>query len=97
MQILLPSQSEQRLIVALKEAGHREIGGILMGEHVADAVYRVRDLTIQHHGGTFASFMRLIQEILNPLKRFFHRMGYNFTRFNYMGEWHSHPSFVLVV
>jgi len=95
LQILLPDKIEQRLIVALKEAGNREIGGILMGEHVADAVYRVQDVTIQRHGGTFASFVRVIREILNPLKRFFHKTGYNFTRFNYLGEWHSHPSSTL--
>jgi hypothetical protein len=95
LQILLPDKVEQRLIAALKEARNREVGGILMGEHIADAVYRIRDLTIQRHGGTLASFVRLVREILYPLKRFFHETGFNFTRFNYLGEWHSHPSFPL--
>jgi hypothetical protein len=93
MKVLLPQGIERRLIAALKEADNREIGGILMGEYVADDVYRVCDLTIQRLGGTLASFMRVVREILAPLRRFFHRTGYNFTQFNYLGEWHSHPSF----
>jgi hypothetical protein len=95
LQILLPDKIEQQLIATLKEARDREVGGILMGEHIADAVYRIRDLTIQCHGGTLASFVRLVREILYPLKRFFHETGCNFTQFNYLGEWHSHPSFPL--
>ncbi len=93
MQILLPSEVEQQIVAALKQAGQREIGGILMGECVADAVYRICDLTIQRHGGNFASFVRLIQGILDPLNRFFRETGYNYTQFNYLGEWHSHPAF----
>lgn len=95
MKILLPDRIEQRLTIALKKAGNQEIGGILMGEHVADAIYRVQDLTIQCRGGTWVSFVRVIQDTLGPLRRFFHRTGHNFTRFNYLGEWHSHPSFSL--
>ncbi|HAG79794.1 MAG TPA: hypothetical protein DCL61_01205, partial [Cyanobacteria bacterium UBA12227] len=81
MQILLPYELVQKLITALKKAGSREIGGILMGEYIADDVYRVKDLTIQNHGGTSASFVRAIQEIVNPLKHFFRKTDYDFTRF----------------
>ena len=95
MQILLPEKIAQRLSLALKEAGRREIGGVLMGERVSDGVYRVQNLTVQRRGGTFASFVRSVQGILTPLKRFFRQTGYNYTRFNYLGEWHSHPSFAL--
>jgi hypothetical protein len=95
VRILVPDQIERRVTIALENAGNQEIGGILMGEHVADAVYRLRDLTIQRHGGTWTSFVRAIRAILSPLRRFFHATGYNFTRFNYLGEWHSHPSFSL--
>lgn len=93
MQILLPYEIKQKLTTALKKAGSQEIGGILMGEHIADNVYRVKELTIQNYGGTSTSFVRVIQEIINPLKHFFHKTGNNFTRFNYLGEWHSHPHF----
>ena len=38
-------------------------------------------------------FTRLVDDIVKPLKRFFWRTGYNYRKFNYLGEWHSHPSF----
>lgn len=93
MQILLPEESVQKLIKALERAGNRESGGILMGEHVSDRVYRVKDLTIQAQGGTVVSFLRIPMAILRPLQNFFQKTGYDFTRFNYLGEWHSHPTF----
>jgi proteasome lid subunit RPN8/RPN11 len=93
MQILLPDEAANKLTEALKKAGNREIGGILMGEHLSEGVFRVKDLTIQCHGGTFASFTRFLAENLSPLQNFFRETGYDFTRFNYLGEWHSHPAF----
>lgn len=95
MQIVLLDRIEQRLVVALKDADSQEIGGILMGEHISEDTYLVQDLTIQRHTGTLASFVRVVKDILGPLRRFFHRTNHNYTRFNYLGEWHSHPSFAL--
>ena len=95
MNVLLPDSIGQTLVVALQKAGNREIGGILMGEHVSDATYRVKDITIQRHGGKFASFTRVVRGSLMSLRRFFRKTEYDFTRFNYLGEWHSHPLFGL--
>lgn len=91
MEIHLPESSAQKLIKALKRAGSREIGGILMGEYLSPQVYRIVDLTIQKQPGTLASFLRLPRSVLRPLQTFFQRTGNQFTRFNYLGEWHSHP------
>lgn len=96
MQLLLPPDLTVRLIEALYKAGRREIGGILMGEHVAKGVFRVKNLTIQRRGGTFASFVRAIQDVIGPLRNFFRSTNGEFTRFNYLGEWHSHPSYEAV-
>jgi [CysO sulfur-carrier protein]-S-L-cysteine hydrolase len=96
VKILLPEEMASRLTKALKQAGPKEIGGILMGEYVSEAVYRIKDLTIQFSSGTSSFFVRFAEEITNPLQRFFEETGYNFTRFNYLGEWHSHPSFALL-
>ena len=93
MQIILPNEVTKQLIAALQKARHREIGGILMGEHIGENVFRVKAITIQQHGGTVTSFRRMIPSLFAPLKRFFRETGHNFTRFNYLGEWHSHPLF----
>src|SRR5215213_1104975 len=94
MQIQLPPNAVQCLTTALEQADTREIGGILMGEHISENVFRVKDMTIQQHGGSFAAFVRMVQDVLMPLTEFFRATNNNYTRFNYLGEWHSHPSFV---
>ena len=96
MKLLLPLEVTGRLLDALAKSGPREIGGILMAEHVADNIFRVRDVTIQRRGGSFATFIRAVQSVLGPLREFFRVTNHNYTRFNYVGEWHSHPSFAPV-
>jgi [CysO sulfur-carrier protein]-S-L-cysteine hydrolase len=95
MQLLIPQTIEARLVDALANAGRREVGGILMGEHVGVDAFTVRDLTVQRKGGTFATFVRAVTYVLAPLRSFFDRTEHDYVKFNYLGEWHSHHSFVL--
>jgi [CysO sulfur-carrier protein]-S-L-cysteine hydrolase len=94
VKIILPLLIEQKLAAAMYKAGRQEIGGILMGEHVAEGVFRIQDATVQRQAGTFASFVRLTKEVVVPLHRFFRKTHHDYRRFNYLGEWHSHPSFL---
>lgn len=94
MKILLPPEIVRRIRDALVKAGQDEIGGIMMGEHVGDATFRVVEVTVQDRG-TVARFVRGIRDALWALDRFFHRTNRNYRRFNYLGEWHSHPLFSL--
>jgi len=95
MQLLIPPEISHQLVDALRQAGKREIGGILMGEHIGPDRFRVKEITIQRKGGTFAAFIRLVEEIIAPLLAFFDITKHDYTRFNYLGEWHSHHSFAL--
>lgn len=90
----LPPDLAEQVSAALKKAGHREIGGILMGEHIGTNAFAIRDLTI-HSRGTFATFVRNVGKALAGLARFRERTGNRHRQFNYMGEWHSHPLFSL--
>jgi hypothetical protein len=96
MQLLITPEISQQLVDALRQAGQREIGGILMGEHAGPDTFRLKEITIQRKGGTFAAFIRMVEEILAPLLAFFDTTKHDYTRFNYLGEWHSHHSFALV-
>jgi len=95
MHLLVPPEIASNLVDALTRAGHQEIGGILMGEHVGPDIFRVKELSIQRKGGTFAAFTRIVAEILAPLRAFFDATKHDYKRFNYLGEWHSHPLFAL--
>jgi integrative and conjugative element protein (TIGR02256 family) len=90
--LILPPEIIALLEQALRRAGQREVGGVLMAEHVGVNEFVVRDISIHRHG-TFSSFFRRIEEAWVRLNRFFNRTKQNYVRFNYIGEWHSHPSF----
>src|SRR4051812_17900335 len=93
MILRIPAAQRRTLVNAMTDAGEREIGGVLMGEHLGRDDFRVTTLTIQRHGGTIARFVRAVEQAVSALTRFFRETGNDFTRFNYLGEWHSHPLF----
>ena len=96
MNLVLTPHIVSKLTAALERAGKREIGGVIMAEHVDENVFRVVDVTVQMRGGTFAGFVRLVEDIVGPLRAFFRATKHHYTRYNYAGEWHSHHSFALV-
>ena len=89
----LPRDQIEELHRELEIAGRREIGGILMGEQLAPSHFRVTEMTFQRQGGVFARFVRNARLALVALQQFFTRTGHCYQRYNYLGEWHSHPSF----
>jgi integrative and conjugative element protein (TIGR02256 family) len=93
MQLLLAPEVMKRLRRELGWAGSREIGGLLLGEHVRDELFRVVEISVQRSGGSHAGFMRRPQRHEKQLRSFYRRTGGDYTRFNYLGEWHSHPCF----
>jgi integrative and conjugative element protein (TIGR02256 family) len=93
MQLLLAPPIIKRLKLELRRAGRREIGGLLMGEHLGGEIFRVIDISVQHSGGSQSCFVRNPRDHQSQLQEFFARTGENYARFNYLGEWHSHPSY----
>lgn len=91
--ISLPSDQRARFRKSLRRAGGYEIGGILMGEQVAPDHFRIVDFSVDEATGTAAHFVRSPDYHAEALESFFRRTGSDFRRFNYLGEWHSHPSF----
>lgn len=92
--LTLRREVAERMRAALHAARRREIGGVLMAEHTGPNQFEVLDLTI-HGQGTIAYFFRKVEEAVTRLKSFFLRVNHDYVRFNYLGEWHSHPSFDL--
>jgi integrative and conjugative element protein (TIGR02256 family) len=95
MKLLLPVNIAERLIKVLKRRSVIEVGGILMGEHVSKDTFRIVDFTIQSTNNSRASFLRLPGIHNKKLDAFFRKTGENYTRYNYLGEWHSHPKFTV--
>jgi len=70
-----------------------EMGGVMVGEHIASDTFRIVDISVQRRGGTFAHFERNPDHHKAFLADFFAKTGNDYKRFNYLGEWHSHPAF----
>lgn len=92
--IRLPADVREMISNACIRAGSRETGGMLFGEHISAGEFRVVDATVAGQGSV-ASFLRELSEGLLHLEAFFRRTKRDYRRFNYLGEWHSHPSFTL--
>lgn len=92
LNLLLPREITERIEEALSKAKTLECGGILLGEHIGENEFAVREITVQGTG-TISRFIRKVGEAVVALGKFFRLHGNDYSRFNYLGEWHSHPLF----
>lgn len=95
MLLKIPTEQRNKLIDALTSAGTKEIGGQLFGEQLSPSCFRVTNIAIQKRKGSFASFIVDLVQAAKDAAKFFERTRHDYSRFNYLGEWHSHPSFTL--
>lgn len=93
IEVHLAPACSARLQRELRRAGTNEIGGVLATERVNEKVFRIVDLSVQHKGGSYAAFSRDARLHHRFMRRFLDLTGHQYERFNYLGEWHSHPSF----
>ena len=89
----IPYPVARKLKRELGRAGRREIGGCLLAEQLEPGQFLLADLTVSHETGSFGYFVRDLSDHQEELHLFFKRTGQDFERYNYLGEWHSHPSF----
>lgn len=92
IEVVLNSRCVRKLRRELCAAGSNEIGGVLAAEQVGDGCFLVVDLSVQRNG-THSHFEREPVQHREFIRRFHERMGHKPERFNYLGEWHSHPTF----
>lgn len=95
MRVRVASEQVDKLARALARAGTREAGGQLFGQQLAPSDFRVTELTVQKRSGAFAQFVVDVVQAMKDAARFFDRTKHDYRRFNYIGEWHSHPSFAV--
>lgn len=93
MRLRLPPEQANLLREALRSAGTREIGGQIFGEQLAPSDFLASEITFQRRPGTFARFVVDLIQAAREAVCFFDRTDHRYIKFNYIGEWHSHPSF----
>lgn len=95
MHLTLEADQRDKLLEALERAGTKEIGGQLYGELLAPSKFLITELVVQARAGSFARFVVDLFQAAKDAIRFFDRTGHRYSTFNYIGEWHSHPSFAV--
>lgn len=95
IEVSITDSCARKLERALRTAGSNEIGGVLAAEQVGDGRFLVVDLSIQNDG-TSSNFERDPIQHREFIRRFHSRMGHQPERFNYLGEWHSHPIYLAI-
>ena len=90
--VVLNNRCVRKLRCELHAAGANEIGGVLAAEQVGEGQFLVVDLSVQRNG-THSHFERDPVQHAEFIRRFHERMGHRPKRFNYLGEWHSHPTY----
>ena len=77
----------------LKRAGPREIGGVLFGEQLGEGYFRIVEAPSDPFEiGTCDRFCRGTAQARKAILSLHRRYGGRPERFNYLGEWHSHPN-----
>ena len=93
MKIRLPKNLAKRWHKALTDAGSKEIGGVIFAEQLIPGDFRIVDFTLQKiWGGTPTSFRRNGSDARRQVLELHEAFGNEPNRFNYFGEWHSHPN-----
>ncbi len=92
MKIELTKDVRARMMSCLAKAKRREIGGILMAEQLEPGEFRIVDFSLDDFTGSAAHFVRSPDHHRAALDAFFARTGNDYARYNYLGEWHSHPN-----
>ncbi len=95
MKLQLSRTLVNELSRSLAKAGSNEIGGQLFGEMLAPSHFRVTDITRQKRQGSFARFLVDLLQAARDAAGFYDKTSHQYHRFNYLGEWHSHPSFAV--
>ena len=93
MLLSIPRDVRSRMRRLMRRAIKREIGGILMGEEIGDQCFSIVDFSVDVEKGSKAHFVRDADHHEKALTDFFRRTCPDYQRFNYLGEWHTHPSF----
>ncbi|KMS56193.1 hypothetical protein V474_14595 [Novosphingobium barchaimii LL02] len=92
MRIEFPAEQRSRMRNVVRRAGRSEIGGILMAEQLDPGAFRIVGFSVDPTQGSAAHFVRSVEHHNEELTAFFDKTGHDYSRFNYLGEWHSHPN-----
>jgi len=92
MKVIIAEALGLRMIRDLQQAGNREIGGVLFAEQLSEGEFLILEATRQRFGGNATTFRRRVIKARKEVRALHKSYGGIPERYNYLGEWHSHPA-----
>lgn len=93
LSLKVPRSQLAKLQSHLKQGGKREIGGWLIAEQTAPGRFELVGLTVDLEAGTRNRFDSLPEPHSRQMDRMLLENSDRAGRVDYLGEWHSHPTF----
>lgn len=94
MKIIIPKNFSNKIFERIKETAPNETKGALFAQKINDNLYVVDDVYFEKKVGSFAFVELYNNKIYQQFQRKYHEKHNNdFKNHNYIGDWHSHPSF----
>lgn len=96
MKIIVKKEVADKIKKAVKKAGKKEIKGACFAEKIDDNIFEIEDVYISKIGSF--SFSNLVVSFKYRMfeNKYFKKHSNDYEKHNYIGDWHSHPSFELV-
>lgn len=93
LSLTVPRSQLAKLQFYLTQGGKREIGGWLVAEQIAPGEFELVGLTVDLEVGTRDRFDSLPEPHSEQMDRILLENSGRAGRVDYLGEWHSHPTF----
>ncbi|TKD13770.1 hypothetical protein FBT96_19055 [Rhodobacter capsulatus] len=93
LSLTVPRSQLANLQIYLAQGGKREIGGWLVAEQIAPGEFELVGLTVDLETGTRDRFDSLPEPHSKQMDRILLENSGRVGRVDYLGEWHSHPTF----
>lgn len=93
LSLTVPRSQFAKLQIHLTQGGKREIGGWLVAEQTAPGEFELVGLTVDLEAGTRDRFDSLPEPHSEQMNRILLENRDRAGRIDYLGEWHSHPTF----
>lgn len=94
MTIEIPKPISELLKRELEVMNQNETRGSFFAERVNGALFKVNDVYFSKKRGTFSFIKMLIGDEYKKFQKNYHKKYFfEYEKYNYIGDWHSHPSF----
>lgn len=93
LSLRIPARHWIEMRVCLKKGGIREIGGWLVAEQLAPGEFELVGFTVDLNVGTHNRFTNLPMTHDEQFDKVLNESTDRTGRVDYLGEWHSHPTF----